>query len=81
MVVDAKLKVQEKYMINLSYIIDEINQWLDKEKKLGSPNPNNIVLATAGKEGIPHSLFVAICEMNEQGILFFTQRGKLGNRQ
>ncbi len=74
MVVDAKLKVG-KYMINLSYIIDEINQWLDKEKKLGSPNPNNIVLATAGKEGIPHSRIVAIREMNEQGILFFTQRG------
>jgi len=61
-------------MITLSNLLDEMQQWLNQEKNLGSPNPNNIVLATAGKTGIPHSRIVAIREITEQGILFFTQR-------
>lgn len=62
-------------MTDLSYIVDEVNQWLYKENELGSPNPNNIVLATTGKQGIPHSRIVAIREISKQGVLFFTQRG------
>lgn len=52
-----------------------INECLDHEELLGSSNPRNIVLATAGKNGIPHSRIIAIREINERGILFFTQRG------
>lgn len=62
-------------MIHIQDLINEIKTWLDQEKTLGSPNPNNIVLATAGKNGIPHSRIVAIREISEQGVLFFTQRG------
>lgn len=55
--------------------IDKINEWLESEKKLGSAHPERMVLATAGKDGIPHSRIVAIREINQAGILFFTQRG------
>lgn len=54
--------------------IEKMNVWLEKEKSLGSPNPYNIVLATSGKDGIPHSRIVAIREITPKGILFFTQR-------
>lgn len=53
----------------------KINEWLAAENALGSANPNRIVLATAGKNGIPHSRVVAIREINAKGILFFTQLG------
>lgn len=62
-------------MIHINALINDINQWLEQEKSLGSPNPNNIVLATADKTGVPHSRIVAIREISTQGILFFTQRG------
>lgn len=52
-----------------------MREWLNQETELGSPNPGNIVLATAAKEGAPHSRIVAICEASEKGVLFFTQRG------
>lgn len=53
---------------------DQMQQWLQKEKDLGSPNPNNIVLATATRKGVPHSRIVAIKEIRADSILFFTQR-------
>lgn len=52
-----------------------INEWLTKEKELGSSDPNRMVLATAGKDNVPHSRIVAVREINERGVLFFTQRG------
>lgn len=54
--------------------INTMNDWLTQEESMGSSNPRNIVLATAGKEGIPHSRIVAIRELSNQGVLFFTQR-------
>lgn len=53
----------------------KIKEWLNKEKELGSPNPDRVVLSTATKEAIPHSRIVAIREINENGVLFFTQLG------
>lgn len=55
-------------------VFSKTNEWLEKEKALGSPDPYNIVLATATKEGIPHSRIVAAREITSIGILFFTQR-------
>lgn len=52
-----------------------INEWLEKEKSLGSPYPNRIVLATAGQNAIPHSRVVAIREITNDSLLFFTQYG------
>lgn len=55
--------------------IEQLNQWLTAERDAGAPNPQQAILATATKEAIPHSRVVAIREVNEQGLLFFTQRG------
>lgn len=52
-----------------------INEWLEKEKSLGSTYPNRLVLATASKNAIPHSRIVAIREITEESLLFFTQKG------
>lgn len=54
--------------------LQKIRLWLEKEKELGSPNPNNIVLATSTSQNIPHSRIVAIREITPEGVLFFTQR-------
>ncbi len=51
----------------------KIHEWLNKEKELGSLDPDYVVLATASKEGIPSSRIVHIREISEKGILFFTQ--------
>lgn len=48
-------------------------EWIDKEKSLGSANPDRIVLATSGKDAIPHSRIVAIKEIDDSSLLFFTQ--------
>jgi len=55
--------------------IIKINEWLTKEKQLGSADPERVVLATAGKDNVPHSRIVAIREITEKGVLFFTQNG------
>lgn len=54
--------------------ITKINEWLEKEKQLGSTYPDRVVLATASANGTVHSRIVAIREISEEGILFFTQR-------
>lgn len=41
---------------------------------LGSAYPNRMVLATAKKDAIPHCRIVAIKEIDDQSIVFFTQR-------
>jgi len=54
--------------------IEKINEWLEIEKNLGSTNPDRIVLATASAAGKVHSRIVAIREITEAGVLFFTQQ-------
>jgi pyridoxamine 5'-phosphate oxidase len=55
-------------------MFNKINEWLAKEKELGSLNPDRMVLSTVTKNNIPHSRIVAVREINDKGILFFTQR-------
>lgn len=55
--------------------IKRLEQWIKEEKDKGAPNPQQAILSTATKEGIPHSRVVAIREITPQGILFFTQKG------
>lgn len=55
--------------------IEQLNIWIDEEYHQGAPNPRQAVLSTATKESIPHARVVAIREINEQGLLFFTQKG------
>lgn len=54
--------------------IEKIKEWLENEKQLGSADPDRVVLATASAAGKVHSRVVAIREITEAGILFFTQR-------
>ena len=55
--------------------IEHLNQWLQDERTAGAPNPQQAVLSTATHDAIPHSRVVAIREVSDQGLLFFTQRG------
>lgn len=52
----------------------KMHHWIEKEKTLGSGDPNRLVLATATPDGVPHSRIVAIKEITPKGILFFTQK-------
>ncbi len=63
-----------KMQIEVLNPMNIMDDWLIQEESMGSSNPRNIVLATASKKGIPHSRIVAIREISERGILFFTQR-------
>jgi len=54
---------------------EKMKEWLKQESALGSPEPNRVVLATAAKNARPHSRIVAIREITDHGVLFFTQSG------
>ncbi|MFT3741560.1 MAG: pyridoxamine 5'-phosphate oxidase family protein [Gammaproteobacteria bacterium] len=54
----------------------KMQDWLEAEKNLGSPNPAHVVLATTTSDAKPHSRVVAIREIQTDGILFFTQSRK-----
>lgn len=54
--------------------IEKIKEWIKEEKKLGSSLADSVVLATASAEGKVHSRIVAIREITQSGILFFTQK-------
>lgn len=55
--------------------VNHLISWLQEEKSAGAPNPQQAVLSTAAADAIPHGRVVAIREINEHGLLFFTQRG------
>lgn len=76
---NIKNVVVENYSENLKGRVmpfTKINEWLETEKHLGSPNPNNVVLATSTKNAVPHSRIVAIREIRDEKVIFFTQHGK-----
>ncbi len=54
--------------------IGVIKNWISEEKELGSSYADSVVLATASAEGKVHSRVVAIREVTESGVLFFTQK-------
>lgn len=54
--------------------IIELNLWLANEQKSGAPQPNHAVLSSTSLDGTPHSRVVAIREISDEGILFFTQK-------
>ncbi|CEG58299.1 TPA: pyridoxamine 5'-phosphate oxidase [Legionella pneumophila] len=55
--------------------IKQLNIWINEERHKGAPNPQQAVLSTATKESIPHARVVAIREISELSLLFFTQKG------
>lgn len=59
-------------------MIDPISillSWLHEEQEKGAPDPRQAVLSTATREAIPHGRVVAVREIDEKGLLFFTQKG------
>lgn len=52
-----------------------LNQWIAEEMDAGAPNPQHAVLATASLKAVPHGRVVAIREVSERGLIFFTQKG------
>ena len=54
--------------------IDILKHWLEDEKVRGVSNPQQAVLSTATLASVPHSRVVAIREITEEGLLFFTQK-------
>lgn len=54
--------------------IEQMQTWIQEEKNLGSVEADSVVLATASATGEVHSRIVAIREMTNSGILFFTQK-------
>lgn len=59
----------------MKHPINLLKKWLGEEKALGVPNPQQAVLSTATLSAIPHSRLVAIREINEESMIFFTQKG------
>lgn len=55
--------------------LELLKKWIEEEKNKGASNPQQAILSTATKEGIPHARVVAIREISAQGLLFFTQKG------
>jgi pyridoxamine 5'-phosphate oxidase len=53
--------------------IDQLRQWLNEEKIVGVSEPSRAVLSTCTKDAVPHSRVVAIREITEEGLIFFTQ--------
>lgn len=53
----------------------QLQQWVQEEKEQGAPAPQQAVLSTATQQCIPHARVVAIREIHEKGLLFFTQTG------
>ena len=54
--------------------IDKLRQWLDEEKLKGAQYAQHAVLSTHGLNGQPHGRVVAIREIDQDKILFFTQK-------
>ncbi len=54
--------------------IEHLTQWLQEEHSSGATHSQHAVLSTANRDAVPHGRVVAIREMSDQGLLFFTQR-------
>ncbi len=55
--------------------IEMLKNWLQEEKNLGAPNPGQAILATATQDAVPHARVIAVREISEAGLVFFTQKG------
>ncbi|KTC96099.1 pyridoxine/pyridoxamine 5'-phosphate oxidase [Legionella erythra] len=54
-----------------------LKQWLTAEQDAGAVNPQQAVLSTVASapKPVPHARVVAVREITEEGLLFFTQTG------
>ena len=65
-----------KYQLKLSDLPGSpfvlIKQWLQEAAKLNIPDYNAMVLSTAGKDMSVHSRIVLLREINDEGLIFYT---------
>ena len=52
-----------------------LTAWIEEERQRGAPDPQHAILSTTSKRAVPHGRVVAIRDIDESGILFFTQKG------
>jgi pyridoxamine 5'-phosphate oxidase len=52
-----------------------LNNWIEEEKDAGAPNPQQAILSTATSDATPRSRVVAIREIIDDELIFFTQKG------
>lgn len=52
--------------------IEEFEAWMNKALEAGCTEPNAMLLATAGKSGVPSARVVLLKEYNEKGFVFYT---------
>lgn len=52
-----------------------LQEWIEEEKQMGAPNPQQAILSTSTRENVPHGRVVSIREITPKDFLFFTQKG------
>lgn len=55
--------------------INQLINWILEERQQGVINPQQAVLSTATNDAVPHARVVAVREISEEGLVFFTQKG------
>ncbi|STX51057.1 pyridoxamine 5'-phosphate oxidase [Legionella busanensis] len=58
----------------MSHPIKLLHLWLEEEHHAGAPNPQQAVLCTTDRQSSPQGRVVAIREITDQSLLFFTQK-------
>jgi len=61
--------------------LTQLRRWLDEAARAGLPEPNAMVLATAGADGGPGARTVLLKEADERGLAFFTNLGSRKGRE
>ena len=61
--------------------LTQFRRWLDEAARAGLPEPNAMVLATAGADGAPSARTVLLKEADERGLAFFTNLGSRKGRE
>ncbi len=61
--------------------LTQLRRWLDEAARAGLPEPNAMVLATAGADGAPGGRTVLLKEADERGLAFFTNLGSRKARE
>lgn len=61
--------------------LTQLRRWLDDAARAGLPEPNAMVLATAGVDGAPSARTVLLKEADERGLAFFTNLGSRKGRE
>jgi len=61
--------------------LTQLRRWLDEAVRAGLPEPNAMVLATAGVDGVPSARTVLLKEADDRGLAFFTNLGSRKGRE